>query len=324
MNERILHIFLEQPGEFVSGEELSRVLNCSRTAIWKHIQNLRQQGYDFEAVPRKGYRLTKKPEILNVAGLLSRLTTTVMGRSIHYKKEVNSTQTLAHQMVAEGAEEGTVVIAEQQTEGRGTKGRPWYSPPGKGIWFSIVLKPHMPMQFISQLTLLVSVALCRAIKKTIPVNIGIKWPNDLLIEGKKVSGILLESSTEDERLRYVIAGIGISANLLTEDYPPGIRDRVTSLRMASGLKVNREELLCVFLEEFEHLYKLHHEEGFAPIRSLWEALSVSLDRPIEVESSQGRIAGIASGLDEMGALIVTSNTGQTVKIYSGDVNHINI
>lgn len=315
-------MFEQNPQQFISGEALSKHLNCSRTAIWKHIQSLRMEGYEFEAVRKKGYRLTTVPPVMRVPTILSKLETKIMGRKIIYAAELDSTQIRAHEMVAQGAIEGTVIIAEQQTQGRGTMGKKWFSPSGKGIWFSMVLKPRIPLQFISQLTLLVSVALCRTIRKVLQVEIGIKWPNDLLIEGKKVSGILLESSGEDERLRYVIAGVGISANLIAEDFPVDLRTKATSLRMAAGEEVNREELLCEFLLEFENLYQLFHEQGFAPIRTLWEALSVSLNCPIEVKTSQGSIEGVAHGLDEMGALVVTLQNGSTQKIYSGDVIHL--
>lgn len=315
-------MFEQKPHQFISGEELSKHLNCSRTAIWKHIQSLRLKGYEFEAVRKKGYRLTTKPAVMRTASILSKLKTDIMGRKIIYASEMDSTQIRAHEMINQGAVEGTVIIAEQQTQGRGTQGKEWFSPSGKGIWFSIVLKPRIPLQFISQLTLLVSVALCRTIRKVLQVDIGIKWPNDLLIKGKKVSGILLESSGEDERLRYVIAGIGISANLLIEDFPQDLRRKATSLRIAAGQEVNREELLCEFLWEFENLYQMFHEQGFAPIRTLWEAHSASLNCPIEVKTSQGCIEGVAYGLDEMGALVVTLPNGSTKKIYSGDVIHL--
>jgi BirA family biotin operon repressor/biotin-[acetyl-CoA-carboxylase] ligase len=322
MNEKILSMFEQKPQQFISGEQLSKHLNCSRTAIWKHIRNLRLQGYDFEAIPKKGYRLIAVPSVMRVTSILSMLETQVMGQKITYAAELDSTQIRAHEMVSQGAVEGTIIIAEQQTQGRGTMGKKWFSPPGKGIWFSMILKPRIPLQFISQLTLLVSVALCRTIKKMLQVDIGIKWPNDLLIQGKKVSGILLESSGEDERLRYVVAGIGISANLLKKDFPPELRSKATSLRIAAGQEMNREELLCGYLLEFEKLYQLYNEQGFAPIRTLWEALSVSLNCPIEVQTSQGRVEGVAHGLDEMGALVITLEDGSTEKIYSGDVNHL--
>lgn len=321
MMNKILQAFAENPTEFISGQQLSERLNCSRTAVWKHIENLRKEGYEFEAVSRKGYRLLRKPERLDMAAIMKQMQTKTIGHNLIYIDEIDSTQTKAHQLIAEGAAEGTVVIAELQTRGKGTRGKAWHSPKGKGIWMSIVLKPSIPAQYISQLTLLSAVALCRTINKQLGLNIGVKWPNDLLIDGKKVSGILLESSSEDDRLRYVIAGVGISVNITKNDFPKELHDKATSLQIESGKRVDREQILCAFLLQFEQLYELYLEKGFAPIRSLWEALSVSLNRPIEVHSASGFISGIAKGLDESGALLVTEDDGQVKKIFSGDVLH---
>lgn len=321
MMNRILEAFAEQPTEFISGQQLSERLSCSRTAVWKHIENLRKEGYEFEAVSRKGYRLLRKPERLDIAAITAQLQTKTIGKQIVYVDELDSTQTKAQQLIAEGAAEGTIVIAEHQSKGKGTRGKAWHSPKGKGIWMSIVLKPPIPAQYISQLTLLSAVALCRTINKQLGLNIGVKWPNDLLIDGKKVSGILLESSSEDDRLRYVIAGVGISVNITKDDFPEELHSKATSLQIETGQRVNRELLLCAFLLQFEQLYELYMEKGFAPIRSLWEALSVTLHRRIEVHSAQGFISGVANMLDETGALLVTEDDGQVKKIFSGDVLH---
>lgn len=319
MNERILELFEEAQDTYVSGAEISRRLGVSRTAIWKHIEELREKGYDFEAAPRKGYRLIGKPSKWQLSELLNGLQTKVLGQKVHIYDEVDSTQTIAHKLVASGALEGTIVLAEKQTAGRGRMGRNWHSPAGKGIWMSLILTPRIPVYFMPQLTLLSAVALCRAIQKVCQVDIGIKWPNDLLIKGKKVSGILLESSGEDERLKYVIAGIGISVNLLTEDYPEELRSRATSLAIESGGLVSREGLVQAFLLEFEDMYALYLEKGFAPIRILWEALSVTLKRPIRTQTPTGFIEGIADSLDDSGALTVITPDGERIKIYSGDI-----
>jgi len=319
MNERILQLFEQNPDAYVSGEEISRMLNVSRTAVWKHIEALRQAGYKFESATRKGYRLLSKPDVWNVTALLAGLNTKRMGQKLHIYGEVDSTQTIAHSLVASGAPEGTLVLAESQTSGRGRMGRKWHSPAGKGIWMSLVLTPRIPVYFMPQLTLLCAVALCRSIQKTVEVDAGIKWPNDLLVGGKKISGILLESSGEDERLKYVIAGIGISANLSVEDYPEELRSVATSLAIERGAEVSREALVQSFLQEFEELYDLYLEEGFAPIRLLWEAQSVTLRRPIRTHTPQGIVEGMAESLDDSGALTVMTNAGERVKIYSGDI-----
>lgn len=320
IHEQLIQIFEEKPGQFLSGEEISTKLHCSRTAIWKHIERLRQEGYEFEAVSRKGYRLTAKPEKLDVKEIAIRLQTLSLGRSIHYYDEVDSTQIVARNLTARGAEEGTLVIAEQQTAGRGRLGRKWHSPKGKGLWMSLVLKPRIPLHFTPQLTLLIAVALCRALRVVTALPIGIKWPNDLLIEGKKISGILLESSAEDENVQYVVAGVGISVNLTPEDYPDDeLRAKATSLAIETGSKLNRTEVLCQFLKELETLYALYHEQGFGPIKLLWEALSVSLNRPVTCQTPKGLQEGYAIGIDDSGALTVRLPDGSIAKWYSGDI-----
>jgi BirA family biotin operon repressor/biotin-[acetyl-CoA-carboxylase] ligase len=319
MNEQILQYFLEHEDQYISGEELSRQLNCSRTAVWKHIEALRKQGYVFDALPRKGYKMLEKPIVIQAAKLMEGLQTKTLGRVLSIYDEVDSTQNIAHGLVRQGAIEGTLVLAEQQNAGRGRMGRNWYSPKGKGIWMSLVLKPTIAIQFTPQLTLLVAVALCRAIQAYVPQQVGIKWPNDLLINGRKISGILLESSAEDERLNYVIAGIGISVNLAAEDYPNELRAKATSLFIEKGQLVEREQLICDFLLQLEVLLELYEQKGFAPIRSLWEALTISLHKPIRIQTAKGWVEGIASSIDEMGALWVNCNDGQTIKLYSGDI-----
>ncbi|MFD0680884.1 MULTISPECIES: biotin--[acetyl-CoA-carboxylase] ligase [unclassified Paenibacillus] len=322
ISEQLVQLFEEKDGAFVSGEELSATLQCSRTAIWKHVEKLRSAGYVFEAVSRKGYRLVEKPDKLELASIEKQLKTEVFGQNIHYYEQLGSTQTKAHELAKQGAVEGTLVIAEQQTEGRGRMGRKWHSPKGKGIWMSMILKPRIPLQFAPQLTLLIAVALCRAIRQVTSLPAGIKWPNDLLIDGKKISGILSESIAEDEKPLYVIVGVGISANLREDDYSEELKAIATSLQIEAGKLVDRTELLCRFLEELETLYELYHSKGFEPVKLLWEALSVSLNRKVRNQSPQGLVEGIAVSLDETGALIVQLEDGSLTKWYSGTIEFI--
>lgn len=320
MTDRLLELFEQSNGAFLSGEEISERLQISRTAVWKQIGRLRQQGFLFEAAPRKGYRLIAKPEKFDLPAFIVKLKTERFGKKVKYYDEVDSTQTVALSLVAEGAPEGTLVLAERQTAGRGRMGRQWHSPKGKGLWMSMILKPnHIPLSFTPQLTLLVAVALCRAIRGTVPVEAGIKWPNDLLIGGRKVGGILLESSAENETLQHIVAGVGIGVNLEPNDYPPELRDVATSLAIEAGHRIDRVELLCRFLLEWEQLNALYNEQGFAPVKLLWEALSVSLHRPIRCHTAQGPVEGYAEGIDELGALELRMQDGTIKKMYSGDV-----
>lgn len=315
----LLDIFLEQSGQFLSGEEISRRLNISRTAVWKQINKLRSAGYEFEALPRLGYRMTEKPVPLDPAVLSACLTNRSFGHQIEVLRSTTSTQEDARRLAEEGAPEGTLVIAEEQTGGRGRMGKKFYSPFGKGIWMSLILRPTQPLHLTQQLTLLTGVAVRRAILKTTGIEAGIKWPNDLLIDGKKVCGILLESANEDDFVRYCIAGIGISVNLKEEDYPDELKSIATSLRMASGHNINRNELICSILNEMESLYGLYNEQGFEPIASLWEASSVTMNREVCVQSPKGVMNGTAAGLHPSGALLVRNEDGELTPVFSGDI-----
>lgn len=315
----LLGLLESEAGVYVSGEEISRKLNVSRTAIWKQVRKLEAEGYEIEATPRLGYRLLGKPSRLTVHELLPQLNTRAFGRNLRLFDVVGSTQDELRALAEQGAPEGTVVIAEQQTSGRGRMGRAWVSPAGKGVWMSLLLRPSVPLPLTPQLTLLAAVALSRAITRLVPLTIGIKWPNDLLVDGRKISGILLESAAEDERLRYVVVGLGISANLEAEDYPEELLQRAISLKMAAGQPVSRSELIAAILEQFEQLYALYLEQGFAPIRALWEAHSVTLNRQATLTTPQGVIEGTPRGLDDMGGLQVELADGSFRTVYSAEV-----
>jgi len=236
---------------------------------------------------------------------------------------VVSTQEEAKKLAEEGAEEGTAVIAEEQTGGRGRMGRKWHSPRGKGVWMSVILRPKLPLLSTPQLTLLAGVAVCRAIRKASGVEAGIKWPNDLLVSGRKVCGILLESCMSDGQLQYCIAGIGIDANLEEDDYPDFIKGIGTSLWIErGGIPVDRTELAVAVLAELELLYTLYLDQGFRPIGMLWESLSVTLGRKVALSTAQGRSEGKAVGLDNDGGLMLENDNGEIFSVCSGEIEMI--
>ncbi|CAM4217498.1 biotin--[acetyl-CoA-carboxylase] ligase [Paenibacillus tarimensis] len=319
MREQLTALLKERQGEYVSGEQLSRLLNVSRTAVWKHIQKLEEEGYKIEASRKLGYRLVDSPDQITLTSLLPRLTTERLGKSVKLYDEVDSTQNIAHKLAEEGAPEGTIVLAERQLSGRGRLGRTWLSPKGRGVWMSMILRPTIPLPYTPQLTLLTAVALCRALRRLTGLEIGIKWPNDLLIDGRKISGILLESSAEEERLKHVIVGVGISVNLDKQHYTEDMLDRVISLKMAAGRSFDRSEIIAGFLAEYEAVYALYEQEGFAPIRSLWEALSVSLHKPCKLTTPQGIMEGVPVGLADSGALLLMLQDGATVPVFSAEM-----
>lgn len=318
-NDDLLQLFEESQGQFVSGERISRKLGISRTAVWKRIKKLEADGYVFESIPRLGYRLIGKPERLNLHRLRRMLAGTMFGERIQLHEEVASTQDVALEALLSGSPEGTLVLAETQTKGRGRFGRAWHSPPGKGIYMSFLLQPGVPLFQASQMTLLLSVALCRAVRKTAKANATIKWPNDILVDGKKVSGILVETIAEADRVKAMIAGIGIDVNFSAEDFPPELRESATSLYLAVGERTDREELIAEFFAQFTKLYQVYQEEGFAPIRNLWIALSSTLHAPVTVTTPQRVISGIAEGISEDGALYVRDDQGSVHTLYSGDL-----
>lgn len=317
--DRLLDMFEAAGGDYLSGEEISRRLGVSRTAVWKRIGRLKDAGYVFEAAPKLGYRLAATASALDMRRIAAELRTRRFGRNLTVLAKTDSTQTEAETRARAGAPEGTLVVAEEQTSGRGRQGRAWHSPPGRGVWMSTVLRPEGPLTAVPQLTLLAAVAVCRAIRAASGVEAGIKWPNDLLAGGRKLCGILLEAVVEDGGIRHCIMGIGIDANLEESDYPKELRDRVTSLRRESGTEVDRSALIAAVMNEFETLYALYAESGFEPIRLLWESLSVTLGREIVVRDVRGERRGRAEGLGAQGELLMRAEDGSLAAVYSGDV-----
>ena len=317
--DRLLDMFEAAEGQYLSGEEISRRLGVSRTAVWKQIRRLKEAGYVFDASPKLGYRLADSDSALDARRIQAALTTSRFGRELTVLSKTDSTQTEAEKKAREGAVEGMLVVAEEQTSGRGRQGRVWHSPPGLGVWMSAVLRPEGPLTTVPQLTLLTAVAVCRAIRAVSGVEAGIKWPNDLLADGRKLCGILLEAVVEDGRVRHCIMGIGIDANLSESDYPEELRSKVTSLRRESGVEVDRSALIAAVMNEFEMLYELYNERGFESIRLLWESLSVTLGREIAVRDLKGERRGVAHGLGEQGELMMRTEEGDIVPVYSGDI-----
>ncbi|MFS0722615.1 biotin--[acetyl-CoA-carboxylase] ligase [Paenibacillus sp. 1P07SE] len=319
MSDKLLQLFAQQPGEYISGEAISKELSVSRTAIWKQIKKLEAKGYVFEASPRLGYRLMSAPDKLDADTLRQLLGKGKYGQELEWYASLDSTQNRARALAEGGAPDGTLVLADQQVQGRGRLGRSFVSPPGKGIWMSLVLRPAIPLPYTPQLTLLTAVALCRALRQITQLEIGIKWPNDLLAGGRKLSGILLESTAEENRLRYVIAGIGINVNLEEGDFPPEIREKSTSLRIAAGRSWSRSEIVQRFLAELEGLVEIYEAQGFEPVRLLWEALSLSLGRPAVLLTPQGERQGTPVGLSPEGALLLKSDDGSIQPVFSAEM-----
>lgn len=318
LDRELLELFRVRKGT-VSGEELSRILNVSRTAIWKHIKNLRSQGYHIEAKRSSGYSLVSAPDVLTNAAITAALSTRCLGRNVICLPETGSTNVEAYRLAEEGAPEGTVLIADAQCKGKGRLGRIWHSPAGVNLYCSLILRPPIMPVDAFQLTFLSAVAVARAIEKTISINPLIKWPNDILLNGKKVAGLLNEMSAETERVNFVILGIGVNLNMLPDQYPDDLRHPATSLLVESGSPVNRLGFVRTLLESLDSLYSGYIDHGYQPVRDEWVARCGMIGRRIAVNAPAEEIDGVAEGIDESGALLVRKDSGSIVRVLAGDV-----
>ncbi|WP_100372730.1 biotin--[acetyl-CoA-carboxylase] ligase [Bacillus sp. FJAT-45037] len=319
MKEKLLKIFLEHEGEYVSGEKISQELGCSRTAIWKHIEELRKNGYQLDSAPRKGYRMIFKANGIHTHEIKQYLKTEFLGQELTYFDEIDSTQFVAQKLAQSGVEEGHVVVANEQTAGRGRLGRIWHSKPNSTISMSIILRPELPPQKTPQLTLLAAVAVVRAIKKNTGLSCDIKWPNDILLGGKKLVGILTEMQADPDLVHSVIVGIGINVNQDEDDFADDIKDIATSLKVASKHTVDRARLIADLLAEFEWLYQQYINEGFGMIRPLWESHCISVGTNIYARTMKEVIYGYAKGITDDGVLLVEDEKGKVHSIYSADI-----
>jgi len=305
--------------DFISGEDISRRLGVSRTAVWKHIHSLLEEGYDIEARRPLGYRLRGIPDLLLPREIQRDLGTRVMGRRILHFHRVGSTNEVARELARKGSPEGTVVVSEEQTAGKGRWGRSWFSPSCSSISLSLILRPRLTPPDTPQVTLLAAVAVAGALRSACGLEAAIKWPNDVLIGGRKVSGILTELEAEMEAVRFLVLGIGINANQAEEDFPPEMRGRATSLRVESGQAVNRTAVARSLLAELDRWYQVYLQEGFGPVAAGWKGLNLTLGRQVVVSSPQRVWQGIARDLAEDGGLLVELEDGRVTKVLAGEV-----
>jgi BirA family transcriptional regulator, biotin operon repressor / biotin---[acetyl-CoA-carboxylase] ligase len=304
----------------VSGEELSAQLKISRTAIWKHIQVLKKEGYAIEALPKKGYVLTSIPDKMLPAEIISKLKTKWLGRQVKYEESVTSTNEMGKTLANAGCVNGVVCVAEEQFGGKGRLSRGWFSPAGEGLWFSVVLKPPFMPDEAPKCTLLAAVAVVRTINEYAGVNAVIKWPNDILLEGKKLVGILTEMSAEFGHINYIVIGIGINVCVPKAKVPKELRESAISLADVSKEKVNRVDLLAAVLKNLEELYEMVLADGFAPILELWRQYSTTIGKEVKVIGPDMTYNGTAIDIDENGLLVVERDNGIIEKVVAGDVS----
>ncbi len=319
VRKKIIDAFSNAFGSFVSGQEIADYVGCSRTAVWKHIEELRNEGYVFEAIRNKGYRIISAPGNVTSNEIQIGLQTTTFGQNIHYEESVDSTQKIANRLANGGAAEGTIVIAEEQTLGKGRLSRNWHSPKFTGIWMSVILRPKIPFHEAPQLTLLAAVAVAQAIEDVTDLSPEIKWPNDLLIKGKKVTGILTELQAESDRIHSVIVGIGVNVNQKLSDFPEELQNTATSLFIESGKSISRSTLIQQILRNMEKLYFTYLKHGFNPVKLLWESYAVSLGKELKATTVNETIIGKALGITDSGVLLLEDKFGKVHHIYSADV-----
>lgn len=302
----------------VSGAELSDRLGISRAAVWARIEELRTLGYEIEASPHQGYKLCAMPDVLHADDLMSLAAANrVIGRDVQVFQETSSTNDVVERLARDGVPEGVVVFAESQHKGRGRLGRKWISPPGKGLWFSVLLRPNLRPQEATQVTVLAATALARALRQHGDFRPAIKWPNDILIRERKVAGVLTELAAEIDRIRYVILGIGVNVNVT--EFPADLRHSATSLQIESGASVRRADLAASMLRELDADYERLCRGQFTRIAEEWAAQCTTMGRRVSIGLGDRIVHGRAESLDESGALLLRTDHGHLERIVGGDV-----
>lgn len=321
IQDRILSVL--RSGDVISGEELSRRFAISRTAVWKAVDALRRQGYAIEARTGSGYRLTGAPDALTEREIRNYLgETRTVGRMLLCFDELDSTNTKAKQLALQGGEDGMVVTADCQTAGRGRMERSFQSPRGKGIYLSVLLKPDLPPERLMPVTAMAGVAVCRAVERVCQVRPGLKWPNDPVLGGRKLCGILTELAFEGEsgRLQSLVTGIGINVSQRREDFSPEVAEMATSLVAALGRPVSRPVLAAALIEELDHLYDVLCAGDLSEYLEEYRRDCVNLNRPVQILTPDGRDVADAVGIDDQFGLIVRDSTGTERVIRSGEVS----
>ncbi len=319
MKNEILRMLKNSKNEFLSGEKISDEFGVTRSAIWKNMNSLKELGYDIESVPRKGYRILSSPDILTYEEIESDLSTEYIGRQVFYYDSISSTNIKAKEIALEESE-GTVVVSEEQTGGIGRLGRTWVSPKQKGIWMSIILKPEVEPMKVSTIALVGAAAVNKALGD-MGIRSGIKWPNDIVIDGKKVCGILTEMSCELNMVNYVVMGIGINVNLDKAHIPEDLQHKATSLKILENKQFNRKELLASILNHFEKLYNDYKDDGnISKVLQICRANSILLGEEVRIIRGKDIRTGKALDLNDEGQLIVQFENGTVENIFSGEVS----
>lgn len=320
IDARILRALRNAGEGAVSGAELSSELGISRAAIWARIEELRALGYDIQASPHEGYRLRSTPDLLHADDLMARLgNTSVIGRDIRVFQETTSTNDVIEKLARDGVKEGVAVFAESQTKGRGRLGRTWISAKAKGLWFSVLLRPAIHPQAATTITIASGTALARALRNSTGLPVSIKWPNDILVGGRKICGILTEMSAELDRIKHVTLGIGVNVNFTAPDFPRELKEIATSVRIELGKPVLRAEIAAEVLRQLDFDYDRVVQGKFGQVAEEWEEQCATLGQEVEIQMGPRSIRGRAESLDDDGALLLRTPHGHLERIVGGDV-----
>lgn len=317
--DKLRAFFQASKGQFVQKNELLALMEGNEESLLKSLKEFQKSGYLFEQEEGK-LRLLAEPDYDIARNFSTSLMTEHIGQNAIFYQEVSSTQDVAKQLVSLGAVEGTLVVSDRQTKGRGRMERNWHSPGGKGIWASLIIRPRLPLEQAPQFTLLTAVAICQAIEKIADVQMKIKWPNDLLFNGKKICGILTEMINRQYEIDAIVIGFGVNINHEASDFPPDLVDKATSLSLITKKHWDRGHLLRAICEQFEKLYKIYVQSGFAPIKILWESYATSIGKRITARTVAGTFEGEAIGIDPQGVLLLKLDDGKVKHIYSADLS----
>ena len=318
MKEELLSLLRER-NEYVSGQELCRHFGVSRTAIWKAVNRLKEAGYEIEAVPNKGYRVLSCPDSVAAVEVSSLMETDVIGRDVRYMETIDSTNLYARRLGEDGAVEGVLVVADEQTAGKGRSGRHWTTPPGSAIAMSVLLRPRIAPERISMVTLVLGLAVAKAVRELYGLDALIKWPNDVVVNGKKICGILTEMSAELMAVNYIVIGVGINSNM--KEFPEEIRTTATSIALELGRDVSRARLIAEVMKHFETLYRSFLETSdLSGIMSDYNTILVNIGRRVRVLEPGNEYSAKALGIDRNGRLLVRTDEGTVRDVYAGEVS----
>ena len=319
MQEKILEMLKqEKENGYVSGQELCERLGVSRTAVWKVIRQLKEAGYVIDSVPNRGYRLCESPDALSHPEVAALLRTSWLGQKLYCLEETDSTNIQAKRLAEEGAPEGTLVIADMQSAGKGSRGRCWESPKGTGIFMSAVFRPKLLPVKASMITLVAAYSIASELRKTYGLDVKIKWPNDIVLNRKKIVGILTEMSSEMDFIHYIVTGIGINVNM--DSFPEELADKATSLYMESGTRFQRAKLAASFLNRMEKDYEQFAAQGsLAFLKDAYNEMLINRGETVRILQYQGEWCGIARGINENGELLVEKPDGTIREVFSREV-----